>query len=217
MAPQWHAELGTEQTAKVLAGRQQQVADSTQNSRTFTQAVSSGVRNGTNMISRKNRKQSYIIRAWAGFFEGFRAGQVSQSHISATIKRGQEKVSGTSRSRLRRSSSESSRTSDDEADAEDISHSEDGSHGAAKSKKQQKKHKTDVSLPAQSSGSVGKTTVSAGDGKSKSSGAKCKAQVHFITYIDILGPKLGTECTATKAVSLQQIGTLERRMPKILV
>ena len=64
---------------------------------------------------------------------------------------------------------------------------------------------------------MGKTTVSAGDGKSKSSGAKCKAQVHFITYIDILGPKLGTECTATKAVSLQQIGTLERRMPKILV
>jgi hypothetical protein len=90
MAPQWHAELGTEQTAKVLAGRQQQVADSTQNSRTFTQAVSSGVRNGTNMISGKNRKQSYIIRAWAGFFEGFRPGQVSQSHISATIKRGQK-------------------------------------------------------------------------------------------------------------------------------
>ena len=86
MALQWHAELGTEQTAKVLAGRQQQVAEL----KDFYTAVSSGVRNGTNMISKKNRKQSYIIRAWAGFFKGFRAGQVSQSHISATIKRGQK-------------------------------------------------------------------------------------------------------------------------------
>ena len=195
MALQWHVELGTEQTAKVLAGRQQQVAQL----KDFYSAVSRGVRNGADTITKKKRKQSYIIGAWAGFFEGFRAGQVSQSHISATIKRGRKMNSGKSHSRSGKSSSEDSDISEDEADAEDTSDSEDEEKGAPKSKKEQKKRKTDGGPPAQTAGSGSKTTTSAGGGKHKSSGAKCKAQVHFMTSVDILGPKLGTECTATKA------------------
>ncbi len=96
---------------------------------------------------------------------------MSQSHISATIKRGRKKVSGASRSHVRGSSSEGSRSSDDEADAEDSSDSEGGRHWAAKSKKQQKKHKIEVSPLAQGSGTGnrGKTTGGAGEGKSKHS------------------------------------------------
>ena len=195
MALQWLAELGTEQTAKVLAGRQQQIAQL----KDFYTAVSRGVRNGEDTITKKKRKQSYIIGAWAGFFEGFRAGQVSQSHISATIKRGRKMASGKSQSRSGRSSSEDSCTSEDEADAEDTSDSEDGNRGATKSKKEQKKRKLDAGTPAQIVSGGSKTTTSAGAAKIKPSGAKCKAQVHFMTSIDILGPKLGTECTATKA------------------
>lgn len=183
----WEHDHPCEELKAIVAGRKRQLGELN----TFFVAISRGVTTGASAQA-ADKSNTYIVGAWAGFFEGLRAGRYSSTHTASTLKRGRKHAG---------SDKEHSSSIDDSRRA--LSDGDGGFDSDARPKQRRKNTKDRNGKERKKetkSGSGGGSSMRAGSagGASSStvSGARCRRGVHFPCSVSIIGPKLGAKCSA---------------------
>ena len=176
-ATEWHRDYNIPESKAVLDGRTRQRAEFP----LFFQAIQKSIETACATQATSEKKDTFTRGAWLGFFDGLRAGRHSAELLKVTMKRGRNPSGST-----RHNPSSSERSGSSKSDSEDMS-----GGGDRKKRKKKKKQEGRDSTRAKG-GSDGRDGSSA-----RSSGPRCRFQVHFPCSKSILGPKLGVECSAS--------------------
>ena len=174
-AEAWAEQHNITLTQEVLAGRKRQQGEFND----FFAAINLWVQLGA-AAQTAAKRDTYIIGAWSGFFQGLRSSHFCQDFTEATLARGQGLTAATSKSSPIQSS-----------DSEDCDFASE--HRAKKRTERTEAKKKRKTAPS--------NTSSSGGGKAGvgGRGPKVVFQKHFHCSDTIIGPKLGVSCSAIHA------------------
>ena len=175
------AELWVEQhniplTQEVLAGRKQQQNEFND----FFASITLWIQLGSAAQSSEDRN-TYIIGAWSGFFQGLRSSHFCQDFTAATLARGKSSAEA----------AQTTSTSSSDSDEGDSTISAADRRSDRRSAKDAKRKSRKVTAPAPGGGKAGSGF--------KGPGPKVVFQKHYHCSATILGPKLGVACSASQA------------------